>query len=133
MLIYRNVYLCTSFHIGFGIQKVQRGKNKSYKDLSGNICVKQGADKRRITENREILSLFQDAGEFYPDELGIDGTSADDLDTKALNRFFENVYQKPMKDFKVPEDVLLKKYTHNGCQGTYGNSIAGTEYRDSRE
>lgn len=142
------------------VVNVLRGKNKPYKDLSGNIWVKQGADKRRITENREILSLFQDAGEFYPDELGIDGTSADDLDTKALGRFFENVYHKPMKDFKVPQDVLLRNIHITDTNGRltaagllffgehpqwhkpvfvikavwfYGNSIAGTEYRDSRD
>ena len=142
------------------VVKVLRGKNKPYKDLSGSIWVKQGADKRRITENREILSLFQDAGEFYPDELGVDGTSADDLDTKALGRFFENVYHKTMKDFKVPQDVLLKNIHITDAKGRlttagllffgehpqwhkpvfvikavwfYGNSIAGTEYRDSRD
>lgn len=142
------------------VVNVQRGKNKPYKDLSGNIWVKQGADKRRVTENREILSLFQDAGEFYPDELGIDGTSADDLDTKALDRFFEKVYQKTMKEFGVPEDKLLKNIHITDAKGRlttagllffgehpqwhkpvfvikavwfYGNSITGTEYRDSRD
>lgn len=69
------------------VVKVQRGRNKPYKDLSGSIWVKQGADKRRVTENTEILSLFQDAGEFYPDEMGVDGTSAEDLDTLALDRY----------------------------------------------
>lgn len=139
--------------------KVQRGKNKPYKDLSGNIWVKQGADKRRIAENREILSLFQDAGEFYPDELDIDGTSVDDLDTMALGRFFENVYHKTMKDFKVPQKNLLKNIHITDAKGRltaagllffgehpqwhkpvfvikavwfYGNSISGTEYRNSR-
>lgn len=142
------------------VANVLRGKNKPYKDLAGNIWVKQGADKRRITENREILSLFQDAGEFYPDELGIDGTSFDDLDTKALDSFFENVYHKAIKDFKVPQDVLLKNIHITDSKGRltaagllffgehpqwhkpvfvikavwfYGNSIAGTEYRDSRD
>lgn len=90
------------------VVNVQRGKNKPYKDLSGNIWVKQGADKRRITENSEILGLFQDAGEFYPDEMGIEGTSEEDIDTLALDRFFENVYHKPIKDFGVPRDKLLR-------------------------
>lgn len=42
----------------FLICSVARGKNKPYKTISGEIWIKQGTDKRRITENSEILSLF---------------------------------------------------------------------------
>jgi len=142
------------------VVKVQRGRNKPYKDLSGSIWVKQGADKRRVTENTEILSLFQDAGEFYPDEMGVDGTSAEDLDTLALDRFFDNVYHKSIKDFGVPKEKLLRNLHITDDRGRltaagllffgehpqwhkpvfvikavwfYGNSIAGKEYRDSRD
>ena len=45
---------------------VEEGKDKPYKNLSGNIWVKQGADKRRVTDNAEILSLFQDSGTYHP-------------------------------------------------------------------
>lgn len=142
------------------IVNVLRGRNKPYKDLSGSIWVKQGADKRRITENSEILGLFQDAGEFYPDEIGIEGTSEKDIDTLALDRFFEHVYRKPIKDFNIPKDQLLRTIHITDERGRlttaglmffgehpqfhkpvfvikavwfYGNSIAGTEYRDSRD
>ena len=39
----------------FLVCSVLEGKNKPYKNLQGEIWVKQGADKRRITENVEIL------------------------------------------------------------------------------
>ncbi len=90
------------------IADILRGRNKPYKDLSGTIWVKQGADKRRVTENSEILGLFQDAGEFYPDEMGVEGTSEKDIDTLALDRFFEHVYRKPLKDFDIPKEQLLR-------------------------
>lgn len=142
------------------VAEVLRGRNKPYKDLSGSIWVKQGADKRRVTENSEILGLFQDVGEFYPDEMGVEGTSADDLDTKALDHFFERVYRKSMKGFGMPKDKLLKNLHITDDRGRlttagllffgehpqwhkpvfvikavwfYGNNIAGTEYRDSRD
>jgi len=35
--------------------------------------VKQGADKHRITENSEILSLFQDSGSYQPDAAEVNG------------------------------------------------------------
>ena len=83
------------------VATIQDGRNKPYKDLSGNIWVKQGADKRRVTENSEILGLFQESGQYHPDETGIPGSSQKDLDTLALDRFFENVYGKSMTDFDI--------------------------------
>lgn len=139
---------------------VQEGRNKPYKDLSGNIWVKQGADKRRITENSEILSLFQESGQYYPDEAGIPGSSQKDLDTLVLDRFFENVYGKAMTDFDVSRERLLKNLHITDAEGRlttsgalffgqhpqqfkpsyvikavwyYGNDIGGKEYRDSRD
>ena len=35
--------------------------------------MKQGADKHRITENSEILSLFQDSGSYQPDAAEVNG------------------------------------------------------------
>lgn len=35
--------------------------------------MKQGADKHRITENSEILALFQDSGSYQPDAAGVNG------------------------------------------------------------
>ena len=34
---------------------VKNGANKPYKTIDGSIWIKQGADKRRVTENSEIL------------------------------------------------------------------------------
>ncbi len=139
---------------------VLRGRNKPYKDLSGSIWVKQGADKRRVTENSEILGLFQDSREFFPDEMGIEGTSAEDLDSKALDRFFENVYNKPLKNFGIAKAKLLRNLHVTDSVGRltkagllffgeqpqwyaptfvikavwfYGNDLSGKEYRDSRD
>ena len=35
--------------------------------------MKQGADKHRITENSEILALFQDSGSYQPDAAEVNG------------------------------------------------------------
>ena len=142
------------------VATVQRGRNKPYKDLAGHIWVKQGADKRRVTENSELLSLFQDSGEYHADEASVKDTSVRDIDTLALDRFFQNVYGKPMTEFDVPQDQLLHNLHITDSEGRlttagllffgqrpqqfkpmfvikavwfYGNSIAGTEYRDSRD
>jgi len=142
------------------VATIQEGKDKPYKTLSGNIWVKQSADKRRVTDNAEILSLFQQSGTYHPDEAGVPNTSYKDLDTLALDWYFENVYRKPMSDFDIPQDQLLQSMHITDTQGRlttagllffgrtpqqflpvfvikavwfYGNSIAGTEYKDSRD
>lgn len=142
------------------VASIQDGRNKPYKDLSGNIWVKQGADKRRVTENSEILSLFQESGQYHPDEVGIPGSSERDLNTLALDRFFENFYGKAMTDFGIPRERLLKNLHITDADGRlttagllffgrhpqqfkpsyvikavwfYGNDIGGKEYRDSRD
>lgn len=142
------------------VATIQEGKDKPYKTLSGNIWVKQSADKRRVTDNAEILSLFQQSGSYHPDEAGVPNTSYKDLDTQALDRYFENVYRKPMSDFDIPQDQLLQSMHITDAQGRlttagllffgrtpqqfmpvfvikavwfYGNNIAGTEYKDSRD
>ena len=139
---------------------VQEGKDKPYKNLAGNIWVKQGADKRRVTDNAEILSLFQQSGTYHPDEAGVNGSSYKDIDTLALDRFFENVYHKPISEFDIPSEQVLQSLHIMDEQGRlttagvlffgrrpqqffpvfvikavwfYGNSIAGTQYRDSRD
>ena len=142
------------------VATVLPGRSKPYKDLSGTIWVKQGADKRRVTENSEILSLFQESGEYHPDEAGVPDTSEKDIDTLALDRFFERVYKKNISEFDIPQEQLLRSIhitDTNGWLTTaglmyfgqrpqqfkpsfvikavwfYGNSIAGTQYRDSRD
>ena len=71
----------------FLVCHIAEGKNKPYKDLSGNIYVKQGADKRRITDNTEILALFQQSGSFYPEREKVADSGRDDLDERAVDAY----------------------------------------------
>ena len=41
---------------------VAEGIAKPYKDRNGTIWIKQGADKRRLTDNNEQIRLFQQSG-----------------------------------------------------------------------
>ena len=60
----------------FLVCSIEEGKNKPYKNLNGEIWVKQAADKRRITENAEILGLFQNTGNYHPEEDAERGSSS---------------------------------------------------------
>ena len=142
------------------ICRIPEGRSKPYKDIGGTIWIKQGADKRRVTENSEILGLFQNSDAYKADLTGIPETSVSDLDTLALNGFFENVYHRKISEFGVAPDKLLRaaritdkegRLTAAGLLffGSYpqlylpwftikavafrGNDIAGTDYDDSRD
>ena len=92
----------------FLICLVKEGNNKPYKNITGEIWVKQGADKRRVTENSEILSLFQQSQKYNPDQEGLPDSSAEDIDTLALDKFFERTYQKRINDFTDSPETILR-------------------------
>ena len=139
---------------------VAEGINKPYKDKSGNIWIKQSSDKRRITENGEILALFQESGSFRPEEKGVRNTSSNEIDTFLLNEYVEKFYGKRADEFGVPTEQLLKNLqilTPDGqvtlagllffgkhpemyqpafiikAVSFYGNEMSGLEYRDSKD
>ena len=144
----------------FLVCTVMQGRNKPYKNLNGEIWVKQGADKRRITENSEILSLFQDSGSFHPDAEGVKGVTIADLDNYAIDDYLQRVYAiRPNTIAGNVEQLLinihiltstgtptLAGYLFFGKHPEYqyptymvkavsffGNDLAGTQYRDTKE
>lgn len=139
---------------------VGEGANKPYKTVGGIIWVKQGPDKRRITENGEILGLFQESGNYHADEAIIPGTGIADLEMAYINDYFEKIYGRTKESFKMPVEKLLTSIGILGKDGQvtragmlffgqfpqryelsytikavafYGNHIGGNEYRDSRD
>ena len=139
---------------------VAQGKNKPYKNLNGEIWVKQGADKRRITENSEILALFQDSGSYQTDAVGVEGTQFTDLDNYALDDYLQKVYLTTLDNLGHNAEQMLKNIHVLNQNGTptlagylffgkhpeyncptcmvkavsfFGNNLGGTQYRDTKE
>ena len=144
----------------FLVCAVAQGKNKPYKNLNGEIWVKQGADKRRITENSEILALFQDSGNYQADASGVKDTTFGDLDRYALNDYLKKVYALDLDILAGNAEQLLKnihvltqggiptlagylffgKHPEYYCPtfmvkavSFFGKELAGTQYRDTKE
>ena len=144
----------------FLVCSIEEGKNKPYKNLNGEIWGKQGADKRRITENAEILALFQDSGSYQPDAAAVNGTTFDDLDRYAIDEYLQKVYATTLDGFGGKAEQVLKNIhvlSHNGvptlagylffgkhpeyncptCMvkavSFFGNALAGTQFRDTKE
>jgi len=138
---------------------VDEGLSKPYKDSNGTIWVKQGTDKRRATDNAEILRLFQKSGVLYVDEMLVPNTSEADIDTKKVTAYIQKIGKKPDEITELSQSQLLKNLNilKNGqltlggllffakdpqrykpvfcvkAVAFYGNSIGGTHYRDSRD
>ena len=142
------------------IVEVERGLEAPYKNTKGEIYVKQGPDKRRVTDNLELLKLFYNSSNYQPDRAGVDGTSIDDLDMIRLNEFFKKYYHCPVNEFEIPLEKALHNLDIIDAQGRltmaglmffgktprfkyewfmikavwfYGDSIGETDYRDSRD
>lgn len=158
--IYIETEVVKSENKHFLVCTVNEGRNKPYKNLQGEIWVKQGADKRRVTENTELLALFQSSGIYRPEEDSIKGTSINDLEIMYLKEYFRMVYNREMEDFGQPVESMLRslgiiasngEVTRAGMlyfgknPGLYersfmvkavafdGNTIGDTSYIDSRD
>lgn len=138
---------------------VAQGINKPYKDKAGTIWIKQGSDKRKLTDNNEQVRLFQQSGIVYIDEMIISGSSILDVEKEAVRKYINTLY--PLHDnteFGITERLLanlniLKKdcLTLGGLLffashpqkfrpafcikaiSFFGNSIGGSDYRSSRD
>lgn len=67
---------------------VQEGINKPYKTSKGEIYIKQGSNKRLLTDNAEIMRLFQQSGNLFADEMEVFGTSINDVNKDAFSEYF---------------------------------------------
>ncbi len=139
---------------------IAEGLDKPYKDKDGVIWVKQGADKRKVTENSEILRLFSESKTYMPDQTAVSGSSLADLDDKKVDHYLNKTYGMGRDGFDVSFANLMSNMGISKPNGEltlagllyfgknpqqyrpafcikavafYGNDMAGKEYRDSRD
>jgi ATP-dependent DNA helicase RecG len=139
---------------------VPEGVNKPYCDNDGVFWVKNGADKRKVTAPEALHRLFQDGKKIFADNTPVEGTTINDLNREKFNKYFKRVYERNPDDKELPpiekllENLHLAKGGHLNLGGLllfgknpsrflpvfiikavafYGNSLAGTDYRDSED
>lgn len=141
------------------IVHVDEGVSKPYKDRDGTIWIKQGSDKRKVTDNAEILRLFQQSGGVFVDEMTVANTSENDIDKEKVAEYIKKIERNPEEIEKIPPIQLYGSLNilKNGqltlggllffaknpqlyrpafcvkAVAFFGNSIGSTEYRDSRD
>ena len=47
------------------VATIKQGLNKPYHDNNGVVWVKQGADKRKVFDNSELIAMLADNGQMY--------------------------------------------------------------------
>lgn len=136
------------------IVHVEEGYAKPYKDNNGTIWLKQGGDKRKLTDNNELFRLFQQNGLTYVDELIVPYTSISDLNQNKIREYLAKIDDDQHDD--LPETLYKNINVENNGRLTlggllffaqnpqrfrpafcikavsfFGNDAAGTDYRDS--
>lgn len=80
------------------VAKIKQGVNKPYRDNKGVIWVKQGADKRKVFDNAELVAMLMENGQVHPDAMPINGTSISDLDEVIVREYlikrFRNEFER---------------------------------------
>lgn len=138
---------------------IDEGIAKPYKDKNGTIWIKQGTDKRKLTDNDQIMRLFQQSGKVFVDEMVVADTNIEDIDRKKVEDYIKRVTKNSDEYMKISDNVLYqnlhiikknnltlggllffsyepRKYRPVFCVKAvsfYGNSIGGLNYRDSRD
>lgn len=75
------------------VATVKQGKNKPYRDSKGIVWVKQGADKRKVFDNAELIAMLMENGQMHPDCMPVNGTSIKDLDENTLRDYLLNRFR----------------------------------------
>jgi predicted HTH transcriptional regulator len=141
------------------VVRVQEGINKPYKTAKGEIYVKQGSNKRLVTDNAEIMRLFQHSGNLLADEMEIYDTTIDDIDERLFADYFKKEFKVSYqeKGLSYEEALRAKRVLRNDkvslagllffgkdpqnikpaltikTVSFFGNDIAGSSYRNKPE
>ncbi|TRX51578.1 ATP-dependent DNA helicase RecG [Fulvivirga sp. M361] len=139
------------------IANIEEGTNKPYKDNNGTIWVKKTSDKRKLTDNNEILRLFQASSNLMADEMPVNQASIEDINEEKFKAYFEKLrnrtieqeglsYEKALhvKRVMLKGKISLGGLLFFGSNPQYfktsfcikaihfvGNDLSGSDYKDS--
>ncbi|GHV73365.1 transcriptional regulator [Spirochaetia bacterium] len=90
------------------VVSVEEGTGKPYKDANGTIYLKNGSDKRKVTSNDELARLLRSGGSLFADELLIQGSSIDDINSEQFNAFVLRKYKKTIDELQVEKERIVE-------------------------
>lgn len=84
------------------------GVNKPYKTAKGEIYVKQGSNKRLLTDNAEIMRLFQNSGNLLADEMEVYETSIADINERNFAEYFKKEFERTFEERGLSFEQALR-------------------------
>lgn len=78
---------------------IPEGYDKPYKDKDGIIFLKNGTNKRKVTNNEEILRLLSKGKNLFPDELPVAQAGIEDISREKFDDYF-------LREFKIEYEKL---------------------------
>ena len=91
------------------VANIKQGQSKPYRDNKGIIWVKQGANKRKVFDNAELISMLMENGQVHPDSMPIKGTSFKDFDENTVKEYLIKRFRYEYERQKLSIDVLQHK------------------------
>ena len=91
------------------VATIKQGKNKPYRDSKGIVWVKQGADKRKVFDNAELIAMLMENGQMHPDSMSIKGTSIKDLDENTVRDYLLSRFRSDYERQQLPIAELKHK------------------------
>ena len=90
------------------VATIKQGLNKPYHDNNGVVWVKQGADKRKVFDNSELIAMLADNGQMHPDTLPVRGTSVSDLNMDVVKEYLAKRFAPVFSLQNISADELHK-------------------------
>lgn len=87
---------------------VPEGINKPYKTAKGEIYIKQGSNKRLLTDNAEIMRLFQHSANLLADEMEVYDTSIEDIDKNVFAEYFKKEFGQTYEEKGLTYEQALR-------------------------
>lgn len=87
---------------------IDEGINKPYKTAKGEIYVKQASNKRLLTDNAEIMRLFQRSGNLLADEMEVHETTIEDVDEIKFSVYFKKEFNNSFNEKGLTFEQALK-------------------------
>lgn len=114
------------------VAHIKEGTNKPYHDCKGVVWIKNGADKRRVTDNSILAEMMTDCGGFAPDEAVVRDATLVDLDANTIKLFLSNRFAKALERKGLIGDALREASLDAVCSAIAQGHNAEKLFRNLR-
>ena len=87
---------------------IPEGTDKPYKDKDGLIFMKNGANKRKVTNNEELSGLLSKGRHIFPDEMAISEATIGDINKEKFEFYFTREFKSKFDHYGLTYEEALR-------------------------